>query len=264
MQEYELTLRLGFFLGMLIVMMCWERGRPKRKLMTNKNARWRCNLSLVVMNSLAIKLLIPFTAASVALYAEQHHIGLLHSISLPLILSIALSVTLLDALIYGQHVAFHHIPFFWRLHKIHHMDRDIDVTTGVRFHPVEIILSALLKCGFILLLGVPFAAVVIFEIALNATAMFNHSNIRLPIWLDKWLRLILVTPDMHRVHHSTIEAETNSNFGFNLPWWDRTFGTYQAQPSEGHDGMTIGLIEHQQSATNNLGRLITEPLRRQP
>lgn len=257
--QNEIGLRLGFFFSVLLVVALVEYLRPKRDLNLKKLNRWARNLSLVVIASIAVRVLVPFTAASVAIYAEQHQLGLLHYFSTPFAASLIISVILLDLLIYAQHVAFHHIPIFWHLHKVHHIDQEFDVTTGVRFHPIEMLLSTLIKCTAVLILGIPFVAVVIFEVLLNATAMFNHANINLPSRLDQWLRLILVTPDMHRVHHSTTVKELNTNFGFNLPWWDRLFKTYQAQPIAGHDKMTIGLNDYQDVDKTGLLALLTIP-----
>lgn len=257
--ESEIVVRLSFFFGVLLALMLVENLRPKRTLKIKKSKRWIRNLSIIFISSLAVKVLIPFTAASVAIYAEQSGLGMFNVLSLPFIITVISSIILLDLLIYAQHVASHYIPLFWRLHKVHHIDQEIDVTTALRFHPVEIILSALIKCGAVLLLGVPFIAIVIFEILLNASAMFNHANIKLPRKLDKLLRLFLVTPDMHRVHHSIIVKETNSNFGFNLPWWDRIFGTYQDQPEQGHKGMTIGLKEYQDESKTGLAHILKIP-----
>lgn len=257
--ENEAGLRLGFFFGVLVIVALVERLHPKRKLKIKKKTRWTRNISIVAIDSVAVRVLIPFTAASTAIYAEHQQIGLLHALPVPFILSVIISVILLDLLIYAQHVAFHYIPLFWRLHKVHHIDQEIDVTTGVRFHPVEIILSTLIKCGAVLLLGVPFIAVVIFEILLNATSLFNHGNISLPAWLDKFLRLFIVTPDMHRVHHSIIASETNSNFGFNLPWWDRLFKTYRAQPERGHINMEIGLQQYKDASKTGLTAMLAIP-----
>lgn len=264
MFENEIELRLGIFFGMLIAIMLFEKLRPKRILKIARNTRWIRNLLLVALNSIAVRILLPFTAASVAVYAEQNHIGILYYLSdyIPPIVVLVISVILLDLLIYIQHVVFHYVPELWSLHKVHHIDQEIDVTTGLRFHPVEIILSTLLKCTAVLALGTPFIAVLVFEILLNATAMFNHGNIRLPSKFDKWIRLVIVTPDMHRVHHSVIRNETNSNFGFNLPWWDRLFGTYHAQPIKGHLNMEIGLEEYRDVDRSGLLKLLIIPFKR--
>lgn len=262
MMQNETILRLGAFFGMLTMVVVIEYFFPKRRLKIAKTERWTRNLTLVSINVLVVRTLIPFTAASTSIYSEQQQIGLFYLFSFPFFLLFIISIILLDLLIYLQHLSFHHIPLFWKLHKIHHIDQEIDVTTGLRFHPLEIILSTLIKCGAVLSLGIPFIAVVMFEVLLNATAMFNHGNISLPVKIDRYLRLILVTPDMHRVHHSVIPKETNSNFGFNLPWWDRLFGTYKAQPINGHLKMTVGLNNYQNSNKTGLIALMLIPFKR--
>jgi sterol desaturase/sphingolipid hydroxylase (fatty acid hydroxylase superfamily) len=239
----EVPIRLIFFFGMLLAIALWEIKSPRRILTQPKALRWLNNLGLVFLNSLILRLLFPAAAVGVALFAQQQGWGLFNYYQIPLVLSAIISVILMDGIIYLQHVMVHAVPLLWRLHRVHHADMDYDVTTGARFHPIEIILSMLIKFATILLLGPPVVGVVIFEILLNATAMFNHGNLKLPIAVDNVLRLFVVTPDMHRVHHSVEDDETNSNFGFNLPWWDRLFGTYKAQPRAGHEGMTIG-IDH--------------------
>ncbi|MCW8891651.1 MAG: sterol desaturase family protein [Sedimenticola sp.] len=239
----EVAIRLGFFFGVLVIIALWEVKSPRRPLSQPKLLRWTHNLGLVFLNSAILRLLFPAAAVGVALFAQDQQWGLFNYFSFPLLFSAVISVILMDAVIYLQHVMAHAVPLLWRLHRVHHADMDYDVTTGARFHPIEIILSMLIKFATILLLGPPVVAVVIFEVLLNATAMFNHGNLKLPARLDSLLRLFVVTPDMHRVHHSVDDDETNSNFGFNLPWWDRLFGTYKAQPRAGHEGMTIG-IDH--------------------
>ncbi|PUD97944.1 MAG: hypothetical protein C3L24_13690, partial [Candidatus Sedimenticola endophacoides] len=238
MNEYILTnepsIRIGFFLGVFVLVALWELASPKRPLSTSKAGRWLANIAVVALNTLLLRLLFPAAAVGVALFAQNHGWGLFNAIDAPLWLALPASVVLLDFAIWLQHVMVHAIPLLWRLHRVHHADLDYDVTTGARFHPIEIVLSMLIKSCVILLLGPPLVAVVLFEILLNATAMFNHGNIHLPGALDRVLRLFVVTPDMHRVHHSVEDDETNSNFGFNLPWWDRLFGTYRAQPRAGH------------------------------
>ena len=245
MNEYllvnEPSIRLGVFLSILVVMMLLEVLAPKRKLTCNKPYRWVNNISLVAFNTLLLRLVIPAGAVGVALYCEQYSVGLFHYLSFSLLLTIVVSIFIMDLVIYWQHRMFHTIPVLWKLHRVHHIDQDIDVTTGARFHPIEIILSVLIKMLVVLLLGAPVEAVILFEIILNATAMFNHSNVHIPAVLDKWIRWVLVTPDMHRVHHSQIRRETDSNFGFNVPWWDRIFSSYQDQPKLGHDKMNIGV-----------------------
>ncbi len=242
--HHEVQIRLGFFFGILAIMAAWELVAPRRALTTPKSIRWINNLGLVFLNSLVLRLLFPAAAIGMAAFAQSQGWGLFnyHQIAFPL--AIIFSVIIMDAVIYLQHVMVHAMPLLWRLHRVHHADPDYDVTTGARFHPLEIILSMLIKFATILLLGPPVVAVVIFEVLLNATAMFNHGNVKLPSSVDRVLRWFLVTPDMHRVHHSVEDDETNSNFGFSLPWWDRIFGTYKDQPKAGHLGMTIGIHKY--------------------
>ena len=237
----EVQVRLTFFFSVFAVMAIWEMLAPRRELTVPKAVRWINNLALVFLNSLAMRLVFPAAAVSVAAVAQQRGWGVMNIYEIPFVPSVVLSVMLMDLVIYLQHVMVHAIPALWRLHRVHHADLDYDVTTGARFHPIEILLSMLIKIGTIMVLGPPLVAVVIFEVVLNATAMFNHSNVRLPLGLDRVLRWFLVTPDMHRVHHSVEDDETNSNFGFSLPWWDRLFGTYRDQPRAGHEGMSIGI-----------------------
>ena len=237
----ELPIRLGFFFGIFAVMALWEMRFPRRQLTVSKGLRWANNLGLVFLNSLVLRLLFQAAAVGMAILAQQQGWGLLNYHALPLALSVAVAVVTMDFVIWLQHVVVHAIPVFWRLHRVHHADLDYDVTTGARFHPIEIILSMLIKFATIMVLGPPVVAVVIFEVLLNATAMFNHGNVYIPEKIDRILRLFVVTPDMHRVHHSVHAPLTNSNFGFNLPWWDRLFGTYVAQPPEDHTEMQIGL-----------------------
>ena len=239
--QHELSVRLGCFFGIFALMALWEVLAPRRRLTTSKPLRWASNLGIVALNSLLLRLLFPAAAVGMAVLAQARGWGLLNNFAVPEWLAVALSVLALDAAIYLQHVMFHAVPALWRLHRMHHADLDFDVTTGARFHPVEIVLSMLIKLAAVAVLGPPALAVLIFEVLLNATAMFNHANAYLPLRLDRVLRWLVVTPDMHRVHHSVEAHETNSNFGFNLPWWDRLFGTYQAQPGAGHEAMTIGL-----------------------
>jgi sterol desaturase/sphingolipid hydroxylase (fatty acid hydroxylase superfamily) len=239
--QYEKEIRMSFFFGMLIFVGLWELFAPRRALTVSKLIRWVNNLGLVFFNSFIIHLVFPIAAIAVASIAQENQWGLLNNIDIPIALAAVLSVVIMDFIIYVQHVMVHAIPVLWRLHRVHHADLDYDVTTGSRFHPLEIILSMGIKFCTIVLLGPPVFAVIIFEIMLNATAMFNHGNIRLPLKVDAILRLFVVTPDMHRVHHSIEDDETNSNFGFSIPWWDRVFGTYRAQPRAGHIGMTIGI-----------------------
>jgi sterol desaturase/sphingolipid hydroxylase (fatty acid hydroxylase superfamily) len=238
---HEPSVRLGAFFGVFTLMAVWEAVAPRRKRLLPRRVRWVHNLALVVLNSLILRLLFPVAAVGFALLAAERGWGLLNAFGVPFWWAFALSVITLDFLIYLQHVMFHAVPLLWRLHRMHHADLDFDVTTGARFHPIEILLSMLIKFAVIAVIGAPAVAVVIFEVVLNATAMFNHGNLRLPAVLDRVLRLLIVTPDMHRVHHSIEDHETNSNFGFNLSLWDRMFGTYKAQPDAGHEAMTIGI-----------------------
>lgn len=239
--SHELAIRLSAFFGIFAIMASWEVHAPRRKLLASKLYRWLSNLGLVLLNTLLLRLIFPAAAVGMASYAVTHGWGLFNAIHLPVWLAVAVSVVLLDLVIYLQHVMVHAVPALWRLHRVHHADPDYDVTTGARFHPLEIILSMLIKFATIAALGPPVVAVIIFEVALNGMAMFNHGNVGLPAWLDRKLRWLLVTPDMHRVHHSVEVDETNSNFGFNLSIWDRLMGTYRDQPRLGHLDMTIGL-----------------------
>ncbi len=257
--ETESLVRLGAFIGILLAMAAWETASPKRKPRVSRLQRWSSNLSLVALNTILVRLLMPAGAVGAAIFAETRGWGLLNILALPEWTAVIPAVVLLDLAIYAQHVIFHAIPMLWRLHMVHHADPDIDVTTGLRFHPVEIMLSMLIKMAVIILLGAPILAVIIFEVLLNATAMFNHGNVRLPSGLDAILRLFVVTPDMHRVHHSVVVSETNSNYGFNLPWWDRLFGTYCAQPQAGHMEMTIGLSQYQHARRQSLAWMLSLP-----
>ena len=257
----EPVIRVAFFLGIFIVVAVWEAMAPRRKRQLPRRARWPANLGIVALNTALVRLLLPTTAVAFALLGEQRGWGLLNNIDLPRWAAVVLAVVALDLAIYLQHVLFHAVPALWRLHRMHHADLDIDVTTGARFHPIEIAASMILKLGTIAALGAPAEAVLVFEVLLNGTAMFNHANLRLPSGLDRVLRWIVVTPDMHRVHHSIVRQETNSNFGFNLPWWDRLFGTYRAQPAAGHEAMTIGIEQFRSSREQRLDRMLTQPFR---
>jgi sterol desaturase/sphingolipid hydroxylase (fatty acid hydroxylase superfamily) len=256
---HEPAIRFGFFFGILILMALWEVAAPRRPLTVSKRSRWFSNLGLVVIDALALRLLLPAAAVTVALLSGHRGWGLLNNLSLPGWLALALGIAGLDFTIYLQHAMFHFIPTLWRLHRVHHTDLDFDVTTGVRFHPIEIILSMSIKMVAVILLGAPALAVILFEILLNATSLFNHGNVRLPRIFDRVLRLFVVTPEMHRVHHSVLIKEYNSNFGFNLPWWDRLMGTYRDQPAAGHEGMTIGLAPYRESKRLTLLRLLILP-----
>jgi len=255
----EQIIRLTFFFGILAIVAVWEVIAPRRLLTDNKGRRWFTNLSLVVIDTIVVRFFLPVLPVGMAIMAQERGWGILNLIILPTWIKIILAVVALDFIIYLQHLIFHFLPILWRLHRMHHTDLDIDVTTGNRFHPIEIIISIGIKMAAVALIGPPTMAVVVFEVVLNATSQFNHGNIKLPVALDNWLRLIVVTPDMHRVHHSIIPRETNSNFGFSLPWWDRLCGTYRPQPEEGHTAMSIGLKEFRNPANLNLGHLLIQP-----
>ena len=237
----EMTVRLGCFVGVLLVMASWEIVAPRRPLTVKKPLRWMSNLGLVTLNVILVRLVLPLTALGTATMADNRGWGLLHQFAAPEWLKFVIGIAALDFAVYLQHVLFHAVPALWRLHMVHHADLDFDVTTGLRFHSLEILLSTFIKIGVVSALGPPVWAVLTFETLLNATSMFNHGNVRLPAWLDRVLRLVLVTPDMHRVHHSVDRREANTNFGFNLPWWDFLLGTYRSQPSAGHEAMQIGV-----------------------
>jgi sterol desaturase/sphingolipid hydroxylase (fatty acid hydroxylase superfamily) len=257
----EPVIRLAAFVGILAVMALWEALGPRRGRTAGRLRRWPSNLGIVALDALAVRLVFPISAVALALLAEARGWGLSHAVAAPRWIAVAGSVLLLDLVIYLQHVLFHAAPSLWRIHRMHHADPDFDVTTGLRFHPVEILLSMVIKLAAVAALGAPAVAVLIFEVALNGTAMFNHSNVRVPLGLDRVLRWLVVTPDMHRVHHSVVPRETNSNFGFNLPWWDRLFGTYRGQPAAGHDAMTIGIDAFRDPRELRLDRMLTQPFR---
>jgi sterol desaturase/sphingolipid hydroxylase (fatty acid hydroxylase superfamily) len=262
--DHETAIRLGCFFGVLAAMAAWEALNPRRRLSQPRMLRWTGNLGIVAVNTLIVRVLFPVVPVTAALFFAERGWGLFNAVAVPGWLAVAASVALLDLAIYGQHVMFHHVPALWRLHRMHHADLDFDVTTGIRFHPIEIMLSLLIKMAAIAVLGAPAMAVLIFEVLLNATSMFNHGNVSLPEAVDRALRWVLVTPDMHRVHHSVIRAETDSNFGFNLPWWDRMFGTYRQRPEMGHDGMTIGLPAFRDPKWLRLDRLVVQPFIDEP
>jgi sterol desaturase/sphingolipid hydroxylase (fatty acid hydroxylase superfamily) len=239
--DNEPFIRLGFFFGVFAIMAIWEILAPKRALTTSKASRWFGNIGITFINSLLLRSIFPILAIGMAAIGAEQGLGILNKFEMNELLSGLMAIIILDFAIYVQHYAFHVLPHPWRLHMMHHTDMDIDVTTGARFHPIEILLSMCIKVSVVLIIGAAPWAVLAFEILLNATSMFNHSNVNIPVSIDRVLRLFVVTPDMHRVHHSVIVKETNSNFGFNFPWWDRIFKTYRAQPERGHTGMKIGL-----------------------
>ena len=263
MKEYILTneasIRAASFFGIFIVVALWEGVGPRRKLSVSKGLRWINNLGIVFFNTLLLRFLAPLMAVGLAIMAEEENWGLLNNIAINSYVKLFLAVLILDLIIYLQHVMFHTVPWLWRLHRMHHTDLDFDVTTGSRFHPIEIILSMIIKMLIVATLGAPPVAVVIFEVLLNATAMFNHGNIRIHINADRILRLLVVTPDMHRVHHSVKPDETNSNYGFNFPWWNRLLGTYKAQPEDNHLKMTIGLNQFRESRYLRFHWLLIQP-----
>lgn len=255
----EAIIRLAVFAVLLLLFLCWEQLAPRRPSENGRGGARLHNLLLVGIDTLCVRLFVPLAAAGTAEVMAARGWGLFNQIEAPLWIAVAGSFVVLDLVIYWQHVVFHKILWLWRLHRVHHTDIAIDVTTGVRFHPIEIILSMLLKMLAVALLGAPVLAVIIFEVVLNATSLFNHANINLPTGIDRWLRWLVVTPDMHRVHHSVIHTETDSNFGFNLPWWDRLFGTYRAQPEAGHKRMQIGLDIFRDRRSRWLHWLLLQP-----
>ncbi len=249
-----IAIRLGFFLGIFLLMALWELLAPRRQLDEPKSKRWFCNLSIVAINTLILRLAFPL---GTAILVGQEQWGLFNYFHVNFIVAFLASIVILDFAIYLQHVMFHAVPLFWRFHRMHHVDLNFDITTGIRFHPVEIVLSMLIKLGVVILFGIPASAIIVFEVLLNATSLFNHGNVRLLLPLDRVIRWFIVTPDMHRVHHSIIPHETNSNFGFNFSIWDRIFGTYRNQPAAGHTGMVIGTSTFRSSkiCTNLFGML---------
>ncbi len=255
--------RLTTFIGVLVLMSALEAIFPRRQRTQTRAQRWPTNLSIIIINSLALRLLGPISALIAADYALDNSWGLLalSPLPLPLWLEFIIGFLLLDLAIYWQHVASHKIALLWRFHRIHHADRDIDASTGIRFHPIEVAFSMIYKCLVIIALGPITIAVFAFEVILNASAMFNHANVKLPLKLDRLLRLVVVTPDVHRVHHSVIPNETNSNYGFFVIFWDRLFGTYIEQPKEGHIDMTIGLSEYQSNKPSSFSWVIFNPFR---
>jgi sterol desaturase/sphingolipid hydroxylase (fatty acid hydroxylase superfamily) len=257
----EPVLRLSLFVAVLLAMGAWEALAPWRETTIGRSRRWPGNLGIMAIDTVVVRVLAPSDAVGVALIAEGRGWGLLQMLAVPALVAIPVAFLILDFAIYAQHVAFHHVPILWRLHRMHHADLELDFTTGVRFHPLEVALSLLIKVMVVVGIGAPAAAVFVFEVALNATSMFNHGNVRVRPSLERLLRGIVVTPDMHRVHHSIVRRETDSNFGFNLPWWDRLFGTYRAKPAAGYEGMTIGIERFRDAKELRLDRMLLQPLR---
>lgn len=258
---HEPAIRFGAFATVFAAMALWELIAPRRRQAIGRLRRWPGNIGIVALDALLVRLAFPVAAVGVAMVADARGWGLFQALAAPAWLAIVAAVIFLDLAIYLQHVLFHAVPVLWRLHRVHHADLEFDVTTGARFHPLEILLSMAIKIGVVAALGAPAVAVLLFEVLLNATSMFNHGNVRLPKRLDDAMRWIVVTPEMHRVHHSATLRETNSNFGFNLPWWDRLLGTYRAQPAAGHESMTIGIEQFRDPRELRLDRMLLQPLR---
>lgn len=261
---YEPQLRLGIFAAVLALMAAWEVAAPRRPLTGSRRRRWTTNLALAGLGTLTVRIAVPLLAAGVAAEAARNGFGIFHWLEVPFFPALIASLLVLDVLVYAQHIVFHHAGFLWRFHRVHHADTNIDATTGIRFHPVEIVISMGIKMAAVALLGAPVAAVIVFEIVLNATAMFNHSNIGLGARMDRVLRTVIVTPDMHRVHHSVYRDEHDANFGFSLSVWDRLFGTYKAQPRDGHETMRIGLTAYPGPAPEGLQWSLTNPFSNSP
>lgn len=260
--SHEAWLRFGCFLAVMLIVLGWERVSPRRLLTTPRRRRWFANLGLIVIDVSILRLLLPAAMVGASLFAAERGWGLFNEVAAPLWLTTVLVIVLLDLGVWAQHLAMHKIGPLWRLHRVHHTDTDIDVTTGVRFHPFEILLSTAYKAMLVIVLGAPAMAVIMFEIILNASALFTHGNVRLPLVVDRILRRIIVTPDMHRVHHSTVRAETDSNYGFNLALWDHLFGTYRPRPGAGHGGIAIGLPVFRSPVEQRLGALLRQPFLR--
>lgn len=258
---YEPVVRLSAFIAVFVAMALWELAAPRRRILLGRQRRWPHNLGLLLVDIVAVRVLVPGAAIAVAMAGEANGWGLLNAVTLPSWIALPLAIAFLDLVIYFQHVTFHAVPALWRLHRVHHADQDFDVTTGTRFHPIEILISTAVKCAAVAAIGAPALAVLVFEVLLNATAVFNHANARIPLAADRWLRWIVVTPDMHRVHHSINYNESSSNFGFNAPWWDRLFGTYRAQPAAGHEAMVIGVDAFRDPEDQRLDQLLVQPWR---
>lgn len=263
----EPWLRLGVFLGVFALCAAGERLRPRRDRHFPRARRWFTNFSMLGLATLLVRastLLLPVLGTTMAAsLPARHGWGLLHQLTLPVWLELAIAVVVLDLVVWAQHLATHHVPTLWRLHRVHHSDRDLDTSSALRFHPLEILFSAVLKLIAVLALGASVGAVILFEIILNASALFNHANMELPGWLDRLLRTVLVTPDMHRVHHSVIRAEHDRNFGFFLSVWDRLFGTYKERPDAGHTSMIIGLDAWQDDRPAQLAWSLCLPFERE-
>ena len=266
--SHEAVIRLSFFVSIFTIMALWELLAPRRRLKYSKAVRWYSNIGITLLNTIILRYVFPLVVAGLAtgmaIIAYDLGWGLFNYLDWPFGLEFVLSILLLDVAIYIQHIVFHRVPLFWRFHRMHHTDTDLDVTSGARFHPIEMIFSMGIKLGLVILIGPQAVAVIIFEVLLNVCAMFNHANVRLPEKVDKLIRMLLVTPDMHRVHHSTVKSETDSNFGFSLSLWDKVFSTYCAQPEKGHDGMSIGLDIYRAPENLHLHRLLVQPFKKEP
>jgi len=262
--QAEELIRFAAFAAVFAALALWELAAPRRKSLHARGARWPHNLGLLLVDVLVVRLVAPGAVIGVALAAEARGWGLLNLLAVPSWVAFLVGIVLLDVVLYFQHVMFHAVPTLWRLHRVHHADQDFDITTGTRFHPIEIMLSLLVKCAAVAALGAPAVAVLAFEVLLNAAAMFNHANASLPAKADRWLRWFVVTPDMHRVHHSVIYDESSSNFGFSVPWWDRLFGTYRAQPRLSHQSMAIGVDAFRSAEDLRLDQLLIQPFRDTP
>lgn len=260
-QSTEVMIRLGCFVGIIGILATLEANFPRRHRRIARAQRWPSNLAVSALNQIFTRLILPVSAIALAMEAQANDWGILGQISLAHSVKIFAAILILDLAIYLQHVVFHAVPILWRFHQMHHADMEVDVTTGVRFHPLSVLLSGAIKLAVVLVIGAPPAAVLAFEILLNASSLFNHSNIRIPAAIERTLRLVIVTPDMHRVHHSSDARETNRNFGFNFPWWDRLFHTYTAQPAGGHASMVLGVERFRQMKELRLDRMLSQPFR---
>lgn len=261
---HETLIRGAAFVGIFAAMAVWELAMPRRGRVWARRERWPGNVGIVLIDTAVVRLALPLAAVGTALAAAEHGWGLAHRYAVPSAVAGVAGLFVLDAAIYLQHVVFHRVPVLWRVHRLHHADLDVDATTALRFHPIEIVLSMLFKMGLVAALGVPAWSVLVFEITLNGAALFNHGNVAIPPRVDRWLRKLIVTPDVHRVHHSVIPEETNSNYGFNLIVWDRLFGTYRAEPAAGHTGMRLGLEYFREPSELKLARMLWQPFRENP
>ncbi len=262
MMQHESLIRISMFLGFLVVMAVWEILQPRRALTQSKGKRWFVNLAITVVDMAFVRYTLGAAAVSMAVYAQSSGWGFLNGLQIHGAAAFLITIVVMDMAIYLQHVMSHALPIFWRLHRVHHTDLDYDVTTGLRFHPFEIFISMIYKVALAAALGANPLGMVVFEVILNSSSQFNHGNVRIPKAVDRILRLFIVTPDMHRVHHSWKIKETNSNFGFFLTWWDRLLGTYRDQPDDGHKEMTIGLMEYRDIEKLSILNLLMMPFQK--